>query len=138
MSILIAMSMILENKTEIKYQNHLQTEIITTQAEIGTEEIAIECTKNKMITKDLTINTNKSPIPISEVEMNKQLATNTVKYRLDNNRITILDLQDRPIERAIFQDNMAVDIDAYELNKNIIKSLLITYSIYYESIELMN
>ncbi len=111
MSILIAMSMILENKTEIKYQNHLQTEIITTQAEIGTEEIAIECTKNKMITKDLTINTNKSPIPISEVEMNKQLATNTVKYRLDNNRITILDLQDRPIERVIFQDNMALSED---------------------------
>lgn len=108
------MSMILENKTEIKYQNHPQTEIITTQAEIGTEEIAIECTKNKMITKDLAINTNKSPIPISEAEMNKQLATNTVKHRLDNNKITIPDLRDRPIEIPIFQDNMVVDIDAYE------------------------
>lgn len=107
------MSMILENKIEIKYQNRHRTEIITTQERIETEEVTTECTKNKIKTKNLTTNTNKNPIPIWEAEMNKQWAANTEKHS-DNNKSTTLDRQDRPIEIVIFQGNMAVDIDTYE------------------------
>lgn len=111
MSILRAMNTILENKIEIKYQNH-QTGIITIQAEIGkeTEEVTIECTKNKMITKNLTANTNKSPITIQEAEMNNQLATNTKKHQQNNNKNTTLDRRDKATKQIIiFQGNTAID-----------------------------
>lgn len=104
------MNTILENKIEIKYQNH-QTGIITIQAGIGkeTEEVTIECTKNKMITKNLTANTNKSPITTPEAETNNQLA-NTKKHQQNNNKNTTLDRRDKATKQIIiFQGNTAID-----------------------------